>query len=42
VSSRYSNKEFEFGLVKCEKFEDEVLLISVSVSGSLESSDLVV
>jgi hypothetical protein len=36
------DKEFEFRLVESEEFEDEVLLISVPVSGFLESSDFVV
>jgi hypothetical protein len=36
------DEEFEFRLVESEEFEDEVLLISVPVSGSLESSDFVV
>jgi hypothetical protein len=35
-------KDLEFRLVECEEFEDEVLLISVPVSGTLESSDFVV
>jgi len=36
------DKEFEFRLVECAEFEDEVLLISVPVGGSLERSDFVV
>jgi hypothetical protein len=42
VHHKYLDKEFEFRLVESEAFEDEVLLISVPVSSSLESSDFVV
>jgi len=42
VYYRYSGREFAVHLVECEEFEDGVLLISVSVSGSLDCSDFIV